>query len=618
MNAAATFPAIHVAKPTRNLHPWAPTLIALALTLVITACWAIKAWSELRLLRLPDNDDMMRLAQVRDWLGGQGFNDLMQYRLGPPEGASMHWSRFADLGPAGLILLFRPIFGPQGAELAMILSYPAILFFCYLLLIGRIARRLADGARSAAIPAMLLAAIAFPTISLFIPGRIDHHALQIVLMLVLLEMLVAPAGRLRGALGGLVVAISLHIGLEAAPEMIAVLVPMGILWIAGGAERDQQAIGFGAGLGVATILMLVLMHPHVWPGQWCDGFTPSSSRATLALAIAWVALGMAGGAATKPIARLGAAGLIGGAAAVAAWKLSPVCLGGPYGALDPFLQKVWMSNVSEAQDLIFGQDTIGTSIAYGGLCLMGTALAMYQATRRGLVHREMAAFAAFMALSMIAAVLQVRVTYILAGIAAIPFAVALARVNREEALPLRLALWVLGAGICYNVVGIRLDGFLAKTIEVARTDARACVQAEPILVSARYRPGTIVAPLDLGSYLVGLTPHHVLAAGYHRNNIGNMAMYRFFLAKPADAEALARRWGIDYVAFCADNLDEDALAPYRRGSFIEAMQKKQDAPAWLQRIETGGAMQFYRVLAAKDVTGTTAGRSGLSQGTRLH
>ena len=53
-------------------------LLAIVMTLVLFTAWTIRDWAALSLLRLPDNDDMMRLAEVRDWLGGQGFNDLMQ------------------------------------------------------------------------------------------------------------------------------------------------------------------------------------------------------------------------------------------------------------------------------------------------------------------------------------------------------------------------------------------------------------------------------------------------------------------------------------------------------------------------------------------------------------
>src|SRR4051812_17445009 len=60
-------------------------------------------------------DDAMRLVQVRDLIGGQGWFDLFQHRLDPP-GASMHWSRVVDVPLAALILLQRPLLGTHGAE----------------------------------------------------------------------------------------------------------------------------------------------------------------------------------------------------------------------------------------------------------------------------------------------------------------------------------------------------------------------------------------------------------------------------------------------------------------------------------------------------------------------
>ena len=54
----------------------------------------------------PDNDDGMRLVEVRDFLAGQGWFDLMQYRLGLDGGTLMHWSRLIDLPIASLIWFF--------------------------------------------------------------------------------------------------------------------------------------------------------------------------------------------------------------------------------------------------------------------------------------------------------------------------------------------------------------------------------------------------------------------------------------------------------------------------------------------------------------------------------
>ena len=63
--------------------------------------------------RFPDTDDVMRLVQVRDLLGGQGWFDLYQHRMNPPEGTLMHWSRLVDAPLAGVreIAFFPPMTG---------------------------------------------------------------------------------------------------------------------------------------------------------------------------------------------------------------------------------------------------------------------------------------------------------------------------------------------------------------------------------------------------------------------------------------------------------------------------------------------------------------------------
>ncbi len=64
----------------------------------------------------PDNDDGMRLVEVRDFLAGQGWFDLMQYRLGLDGGTLMHWSRLIDLPIASLIWFFGLFVPHETAE----------------------------------------------------------------------------------------------------------------------------------------------------------------------------------------------------------------------------------------------------------------------------------------------------------------------------------------------------------------------------------------------------------------------------------------------------------------------------------------------------------------------
>ena len=89
--------------------------------------------------RFPDPDDTLRLVQVRDFIGGQGWFDLVQHRAG---NTPMHWSRLVDLPIAGVILTLRGLIGQPAAELAALIVVPLVTLFVCLLLIGRIAWRL--------------------------------------------------------------------------------------------------------------------------------------------------------------------------------------------------------------------------------------------------------------------------------------------------------------------------------------------------------------------------------------------------------------------------------------------------------------------------------------------
>ena len=544
-------------------------VLALLLAALLTIARGAQDWPALSILRLPDNDDMMRLAEVRDWLGGQRFHDLLQHRLGPPGGASMHWSRIADLGPAALLALLTPLLGERAATLTMLFAYQAILLAVYLLLAARNARLLI-GER--AMPyAVVLAALAFPTITLFVPGRIDHHALQIVLTMVTLGSVLAVPSFRQGALGGIAAALSLAVGLEVAPELIVAIGVMGLLWLSRGRGENARLGGFALGLGVVTLLLLAVARPEVWPEQWCDGFTPASSRATLALAAALGALALVGRRLLSWRARIVAGIAIGGIAITYVAFRSTVCFAGPYGALDPYLQHAWMGNVAEARGLFYHPEELSW-IGFGGLSF-ASLVAVAPLLRRPVDRQRWWPMALFLALNVVALVLQVRVTYILAGIATLPFAALLARADRPEHLWRRLSLWVAGSGVMWGGLGSLAEAAIAPPAKVVYDLAgKSCSDGARLLDLAREPRGVVMVPLDTAAYVIGMTPHRSVAAPYHRNNSGNMAMYRFFLSPPAASQQIARRWQVDYVVTCATSLDQAEVANERPRSLIEALQ----------------------------------------------
>src|SRR5438046_9355500 len=99
-------------------------------------------WNNIRFFNLSDTDDNMRMMQVRALLHGQGWFDLRNYRLNPPFGANIHWSRLVDLPIAGLILALRPLIGGANAEQVAAALAPMLPMGLAILAIALIARRL--------------------------------------------------------------------------------------------------------------------------------------------------------------------------------------------------------------------------------------------------------------------------------------------------------------------------------------------------------------------------------------------------------------------------------------------------------------------------------------------
>src|SRR5258708_16094576 len=110
---------------------------------LLFCAWSIySSWAQIRWFGLGDTDDNMRIMQVRAWLQGQGWYDLRQYRMNPPFGANIHWSRLVALPIAGLILGLRPILGGAGDERWTVAFAPPLPYLLLLFSLALTARRL--------------------------------------------------------------------------------------------------------------------------------------------------------------------------------------------------------------------------------------------------------------------------------------------------------------------------------------------------------------------------------------------------------------------------------------------------------------------------------------------
>src|ERR671920_310324 len=177
-------------------------IIIIGAWLITCAWWAYQRWSNILTFSLGDTDDNMRMMQVRALLHGQDWFDLRQYRLNPPFGANIHWSRLVDLPIAGIILLMRPFFGGADAE-RIAAGVAPMLPYCVLLFgVAVTARRLIDP-RAFFLPVFALI-VAGLSNSMFMPERLDHHGWQLALLAVSIAGLADP----RRARGGVTLGIT--------------------------------------------------------------------------------------------------------------------------------------------------------------------------------------------------------------------------------------------------------------------------------------------------------------------------------------------------------------------------------------------------------------------------
>lgn len=572
---------------------WAPPgwLLPIALVILLTSAWTVQHWPALSAGQLPDTDDMMRLAQIRDWIGGQPFSDLSQHRLGPG-GLAMHWSRIGDVGPAALILLAEPAVGMAAAERAAVILWPALLFMALLFLVRRIALHL-EGPATVSV-ATVLAALAYPTTGYFMPGRIDHHGLQAVLLALTVAALTAPATTRSGLVAGAAIALSLALGLEAAPLLLTGMAALGVAWVLGGTREDMRVSGFAAGLSITLAALLVLLRPAAWPDGWCDALTPAAARAFMILIGAWCMLSIAGIRWKGRRARLVIASVIGMAMASGVWLGARNCLAGPYALVDPFVARIWLDNVAEAGPLL-GAGGIGLAWAQGGLGVMGiVAFGLRLRTDRD-IGFGWALVGALLIVGMAGTAWQIRSSFLVAMLAVVPLTwmVTRARAAREGRASALIAgcAWLASAGLVHALAG---QAVAARSPSRADPPGASCTSAATLRAVAALPNGLVAAPMDAGAYLIGGTRHRVLAAPYHRNNAGNRALYDLLLSGPDVAARKLRALGVDYLLFCTADTAELRGEPAWPASLAAALTRGR-TPVWLDPAPAPVGISLFRV-----------------------
>jgi hypothetical protein len=102
--------------------------------------------------------------------------------------------------------------------------------------------------------------------------------------------------------------------------------------------------------------------------------------------------------------------------------------------------------------------------------------------------------------------------------------------------------------------------------------------------------GRVMAPIDLGPAILAETNHDVFAAPYHRNNDGNLAMFKLMLAPPPIARQMLSDRHVDYVVICRTAPNRDIIE--RAPDGLEARLARGETPEFLEPIDLGQAAKI--------------------------
>ncbi|MCB1385106.1 MAG: hypothetical protein KDJ80_04125 [Nitratireductor sp.] len=576
---------------------------------------------------MADSDDFLRLHEVMNWMAGQGWYDVSVPRMNWPAGADMHWSRLVDVPIALLAALAGLFTEPVTALRIAALIWPVLVLFATLLTIIAITERIWPQANRLLVVLFALSNIA--ALELSVPGRIDHHNVQALLIYTAILGLVSRDRPWALPLTGVSITLSLVIGLDNLALVLLLLFWLGLAWALGlrHASATLRQIGLWMGLSLA-VLYPVSLPPSAWLTPYCDAISVVYLTLIGLIALCFVALSLVDRflGAMSPVAaiatRLASGGLAGGGSALIFWKSFPQCMAGPLSAVSPELSERWLSTIFEAQGLIDFANRFGAAHyavpLFIGVMLASTALLAW----RGLLPARALPILAILAIGLVLSFFQIRALRMVV-FATVPFCVIFADLIARRvaatvrlAKPARLALTAL---LCLplfpTVWSVAADLALpssdapppspavAAADEVGSADpdenAVTCNKASQFALLASLPGGTVFNDLNTGPAILVFTPHTIIGGNYHRNERAILDTEDFFEADSETAREIARRRKADYLVYCRAGKARTAREFAATSQTRQPMEKRLllgNEPAWLERLSASSdLLKVYRI-----------------------
>jgi hypothetical protein len=498
-----------------------------------------------------DIDDIARRMQITDLLRDNDWHDVSWPFLAMPEPYVSPWSRIVDLPYVLVTWLFQPVLGQDSAFALARFVVPLLWLVTYAWLAAQLLREILAGRPSLVQTGAAALASLFAIIE-FMPNRIDHHNVQIVLLLAVC-LGVVSSHKFSGVLLGLAVFLSVAVGLECAPYIA--LAVTGVAVHAALAPRSgmtRKLTQTGLVLLVTTLPFGVMLSGSGLFQTHCDALSAPWASALMAggliaagAPIIWKLAGL--NSTASRLALLVGCGII---MLAALWFAFPACHSGPYSMINETARTFWLSNVIQEKGPAGAFARGENLLVFIFLLLLALTLAAWSCPK---AYRSPVLIVLLIAtLGTLLSAWQMRNFKFPAALLPLFIPLFIQRVQDTKSLR-RMLISLLAPVLLLGVFAmfVKPEGRSLTLIDYMEGDS--CKNAD-LSAFAGIPPSRVMAPFGLSLTLsqhfneTG-SGHTVAAIPFHRASPGMERMFQTFVLTDTQARRTALA-PFDYIAVC--------------------------------------------------------------------
>lgn len=537
---------------------------------------------------LIDTDGYMRFLRAHELLENGGWFDPVSTRSNYPFGETLHWTRPLDAIIVAGAFLLTPFLGESALYASAVAFGPVSL-----VALGASLRWAFGGLVPAVVRSVLLPGLlALPVVLGYaVPGRVDHHSLLFVLLILTIGGTLRILDRPDGT-STVLVGVLLTLGLWVSPEFLvpAALVAITLGWHAvthPGSSTASMAMRVFITAAAGSLVAVILERGPGWTVVDYARLSLVHSFTLLMVGIAFggYALLVRSGWTTRR--RLSLLAVLALGSALALVLIFPKVLGGPFVDFSPLVMERWLFRVVELRSILsLGVNGLLLNLAWALLALaIGGVAWLRRADRAG--ERWLWVTYGWMLTYVALSLYQMRwATF--AQLLAVPILVASLGPLYQKLQTARLA--VLARPVLMAVV-IGLVAFAGPRLAAAPHDVQEGVECSlsPVIPVLDARPTTtLLAEQDVGPEIMYRTRLNVVATPY-----GNEQAFLYTFDVMAERDRTAVREQLD-----ERDIGLILLCPGR----LDIMRPENPSGTFYEALVTGRYPDFVRPISLPDET----------------